>query len=94
MRRTNRAWSRRFNPKLIAVASASGYLFMVALNPNQCPADPAETAEGYIMDTLDNSDAEIFEQHCLICCRCLAVLDETERYVRAMRIATQRVAAR
>jgi hypothetical protein len=62
----------------------------VDLIPNRCPADPAETAEGYIMDTLDDAEAEAFEEHCLVCRGCLAVLEETERYVRAMRIATRR----
>jgi hypothetical protein len=67
---------------------------VVELDPNHCPADPFETAAGYIMDTLDNADAEVFEEHCLICCRCLAALEEAERYVHAMQIATQKAAAR
>jgi len=64
-------------------------VFLVGLNPNHCPVDPVETAEGYIMDTLGNADAEAFEEHCLICRRCLAVLEETERYVRAMDTAAR-----
>ena len=79
-----------FNPKPIALAATSGYLFLVQLNANHCPPDPSETAEEYIIDRLKNADAEIFEEHCLICCRCLAALAETERYVRSMQTAAQR----
>jgi hypothetical protein len=46
------------------------------------------------MDTLDNADAEMFEEHCLVCYRRLAVLEETERQVRAMRVAARKAAAR
>jgi uncharacterized C2H2 Zn-finger protein len=32
-----------------------------------------------------------FEEHYLACPRCLAIVQETERYVRAMQIAAQRL---
>lgn len=61
--------------------------------PNRCPADPEEVAEGYIMRTLADADAAAFEEHLLVCGRCMAAVDATDGYVRAMRDAARELRA-
>jgi hypothetical protein len=43
------------------------------------------------MDTLSERDLIAFEEHYLVCARCLAVVAATERYVRTMQIAARRL---
>jgi hypothetical protein len=61
------------------------------LNATPCPANPEEVAEAYVMETLDTADAASFEEHCLACARCLAIVEATDEYVRAMREAAERL---
>ena len=61
------------------------------LNVNSCPPDLNEVAEAYCMYTLSVQDAAAFEQHQLMCRRCMAVVQDTERYLRVMRTALRRL---
>jgi hypothetical protein len=56
-----------------------------------CPAKPEEVAEAYVMETLDAADAAVFDEHLLVCARCLAIVEATDEYVRAMRAAAERL---
>ena len=57
--------------------------------PNRCPADAEEVAEAYLMGTLADDDAAAFEEHLLVCGGCMAVVEATVNYVRAMRSAAR-----
>jgi hypothetical protein len=48
-------------------------------------------AEAYVMNTLARADAAVFEEHLLVCSRCRAAVEDAEHYVRAMKIAAQRL---
>jgi hypothetical protein len=50
-------------------------------------------AEAYVMSTLARPDAAVFEEHLLVCSRCRAAVEDVEHYVRAMKIAAQRLRA-
>ena len=63
---------------------AACYAWSVAPAPNRCPADAEEIAESYIMGTLPDDDAAAFEEHLLVCGRCMAAVEAAEEYVRAM----------
>jgi hypothetical protein len=43
------------------------------------------------METLDAADVAAFEEHCLMCAGCLAIVEVTDRYVRAMREAAEQL---
>jgi hypothetical protein len=43
------------------------------------------------MDTLDTADAEAFDEHLLVCDECWGIVEATEQYVRAMRVAAERI---
>jgi len=45
------------------------------------------------MGTLNGAKAAAFEEHYSMCSRCLAVVETTERYVRAMQVAARRLRA-
>ena len=61
---------------------------------NHCPADLSDAAEAYVMNRLDPADAAIFEEHLLICGRCIAAVEEANQYGRAMKVAAQRLRPR
>ena len=61
------------------------------LHATPCPAKPEEVAEGYVMDTLNAADAAAFDEHLLVCDACLAIVEATDEYVRAMREAAERL---
>ncbi len=65
----------------------------MALDPHRCPSDPVETAEAYGMGTLSREDAAALEEHYFLCGRCLAVVEDVERYVRTMQVAARRLRA-
>jgi hypothetical protein len=50
-------------------------------------------AEAYVVSTLARTDAAVFEEHLLKCSRCRAAAEDVEHYVRAMKIAAQRLRA-
>jgi anti-sigma factor RsiW len=58
---------------------------------SQCPVTPAETAEAYLLGHLPADRARAFEEHCIACPACAAVIDETERYIVAMKRAAKRL---
>jgi hypothetical protein len=43
------------------------------------------------METLDAADAAAFEEHCLVCAECLAIVEAADEYVRAMREAADQL---
>ena len=43
------------------------------------------------MDTLDAADAAAFDEHLLVCDECWMAVEVTDRYVRAMREAAERL---
>jgi hypothetical protein len=63
----------------------------MSLDVSRCPANVDEVAEAYCMDTLDANDAAAFDQHLLVCDECWRIVEATEEYVRAMRLAAQRL---
>ncbi|MBS1855799.1 MAG: hypothetical protein JST11_10565 [Acidobacteria bacterium] len=62
-------------------------------NRDCCPADVSEVAESFVMGTLARADAATFEDHLLVCNRCTATVADKFNYVRAARIAAQRLRA-
>ncbi len=62
-------------------------------NPDRCPAQVSEVAEAYVMNTLDRAEAAAFEDHLMTCTRCAAAAEDADHYVRAMKIAAQRLRA-
>jgi hypothetical protein len=46
------------------------------------------------MNTLARTDAAVFEEHLIGCSRCKAAVEDVDHYVRAMKIAAQRLRAR
>jgi hypothetical protein len=60
-------------------------------NPDRCPADPEETAEAYLLHHLTPAEVQAFEDHCITCARCAEILEQTERYVIAMKRAAERL---
>ena len=60
---------------------------------DRCPAQLSVIAEAYVMNTLGRADAAVFEEHLLVCSRCRAAIEDAEHYVRAMKIAAQRLRA-
>jgi hypothetical protein len=58
---------------------------------DRCPTDPDEVAEAYCMGALDRATAAAFEDHYVTCKTCGEIVEATERYVRAMKVAAQRL---
>lgn len=58
---------------------------------NHCPADLSEVAEAFVMNRLDPADGAIFEEHLLVCGRCIAAVEDADKYVRAVKVAAQRL---
>ena len=61
------------------------------IDSDRCPAQLSVIAEAYVMNTLGRADAAVFEEHLLVCSRCRAAVEDAEHYVRAMKIAAQRL---
>jgi anti-sigma factor RsiW len=60
-------------------------------DPDHCPAEPEGTVEAYLLCNLPAGEARAFEDHCITCPRCAAILEETDRYTLAMKQATWRL---
>jgi anti-sigma factor ChrR (cupin superfamily) len=58
-------------------------------NPGECPTDPEEFAESYIMGRLSSAEIVAFEEHCLLCADCRAAVEAAEAFVRAIKEAAQ-----
>ncbi len=54
-----------------------------------CPEDLEARAEAYLLGTLPEREAALFEDHYLTCARCTAVLEESDRYISAFRSAAR-----
>ena len=52
-----------------------------------CPIQPLETAESYILGHLAPAEAAAFEEHYIACPSCAATVEETARYISAMKQA-------
>ena len=63
----------------------------VLTNRDCCPAQLSAIAEAYVMNTLARAEAAVFEEHLITCSRCTAAVDDADHYVRAMKIAAQRL---
>ena len=50
-----------------------------------------DALEQYAMQTHPESACETLEEHLLVCSECQERLDQTERYVTAMRLAAQKI---
>jgi hypothetical protein len=61
------------------------------LHATPCPAKPEEVAEACVMETLDAANAAAYDEHLLVCDQCLAIVEATDEYVRAMREAAERL---
>ena len=58
---------------------------------NHCPSDPSETAEQYLLNLLAPEESTRLEDHYLACAGCASTLEDTLRYVVALRSAAQRL---
>ena len=63
------------------------------IDSDRCPAQLSVIAEAYVMNTLARADAAVFEEHLLVCSRCRVAVEDAEHYIRAMKIAAQRLRA-
>ena len=61
------------------------------LGGNECPANPEEVAEAYVMGTLQNKRVTAFEDHYVTCSQCATVLQKTAEYIEAMRAVSRKV---
>jgi hypothetical protein len=50
-------------------------------------------AEAYVVNTLARPDAAVFEAYLVECSRCKAAVEDADHYVRAMKVAAQRLRA-
>ena len=57
------------------------------INPLECPTDPEEVSEAYLLHHLSPEDEAALEEHCVACARCLAVLQETENFIATIKQA-------
>ena len=53
-----------------------------------CPPDPKETAEAFVMNRMDPSEASAYQEHLAHCPGCARIVEETRDYVQAMRDAS------
>ena len=80
-----------WNRSVLRSLAPFGYQCRVEITPTRCPADPEEVSEAYYKGTLGRADAAAFEEHYLVCKRCSAVMEDMDRYVRAMQTAARRL---
>jgi anti-sigma factor RsiW len=59
----------------------------MAIDPDRCPDDLAETAEAYCMSGLAEEDAQAFEEHYLACPKCAAEVEHAQESTHAMQAA-------
>ncbi len=57
----------------------------IVVVPAPCRPDAADVAERYVMGTLPEANAAVFEEHLLLCDACRAAVEQADVYVRAMR---------
>jgi hypothetical protein len=61
------------------------------VDSNECPSNPEEVAEAYVMGALQKDQVIAFEDHYVTCSQCATVLQKTAEYVEAMRAASRKV---
>ena len=61
------------------------YSGIVPVDPEPCPS--ANTVEEYLRGTLRPANAAAFEDHYITCPKCADALEETDRFIAAMRKA-------
>jgi hypothetical protein len=59
------------------------------LDPNQCPADPDEIAEAYLLHHLAPEETRAFEDHYMTCGRCAGIVADAEAFIVAMKRAAE-----
>jgi len=57
-----------------------------------CPEDPEDTAEQYLLRSLSTTEAERFEEHYMACDSCAGALSAAEDYISSIRVAGLRLA--
>lgn len=57
-----------------------------------CPEDPEDTAEQYLLRSLPAAEAERFEEHYMACESCAEALSAAEDYISSIRVAGLRLA--
>jgi anti-sigma factor RsiW len=62
-----------------------------APDPDSCPQDPQESAEAYLLGRLPPDQAREFEDHYIACAMCAEVVEETDRFVTAIKQAADRL---
>ena len=75
-------------PEALAPQRAAAYHQIV--DSNECPANPEEIAEAYVMGTLRKEQVIAFEDHYVTCKQCATVLQKTAEYVEAMRAVSRK----
>jgi hypothetical protein len=62
------------------------------MDANSCPADRMETAEAYVMNRMDPSEASIYQEHLAQCQACWKVVEMTRAFVQGMRDVSRQLA--
>ena len=75
----------------IATIRTAEYYEVVNSDFSECPANPEEIAEAYVMGTMTAEQATAFEDHYIGCDTCATVLYKTADFVDAMSAAANRV---
>jgi hypothetical protein len=60
------------------------------MDSNTCPEDQDETAEAYVMNQMDLTEASAFQVHFAQCKFCWKAVEDARAYVKAMRDASQK----
>ena len=59
------------------------------MHREDCPADPAEIAEDFVLNRMDPSEASIYQEHLAHCETCTECADKTREFVQAIRNASR-----
>jgi len=62
------------------------------MDANSCPTDRMETAEAYVMNRMDPSEASIYQEHLAQCQACWKVVEMTRAFVQGMRDVSRQLA--
>jgi hypothetical protein len=61
------------------------------VDSKECPANPEEVAEAYVIGTLQKEQVIVFEDHYVTCSQCATILHKTAEYIEAMRTVSRKV---
>src|ERR1035441_8420687 len=87
---------RHYMPRSTGSCIAGLRAVTINLVPNKstsCPADPAETADAYLLGRLSQSEGEAFEFPVQECASCCEALEQSRRFRRAVRGAEEKLPA-